>query len=156
MPDSDGFDLSEFLPYLLNRAAEEAAIGFSRVYKARYGMLRTEWRVLAHLGRRGAMTASEISAAAGVHKTKISRAVRALETRRFLTRQSAEDDRRRELLSLTAAGQAAYVDLTESALAYDRNLAGQFSPEEEATLRICLRRLAKLGPDVQPSGRERS
>ena len=60
MTGKDDFDLQYFLPYLLNQAAEEASIAFQKVYKSRYGMLRTEWRVLFHLGRYGAMTATDI------------------------------------------------------------------------------------------------
>jgi hypothetical protein len=46
MADPDDFDLQLFLPYLLNQAAEDSSLSFQRVYKDRYGMLRTEWRVL--------------------------------------------------------------------------------------------------------------
>jgi DNA-binding MarR family transcriptional regulator len=52
-------------------------------------MLRTEWRVLFHLGRYGAMSAREISRRAGIHKTKVSRAVAALERKRFLERRDS-------------------------------------------------------------------
>ena len=112
MPQGPDFDLADFVPYLLNQAAEEASLGFQRVYKDRYGMLRTEWRVLFHLGRYGAMTATAIGRLAKVHKTKVSRAVQALEARRFLRREACEDDRRAERLSLTASGRAAFEDLS--------------------------------------------
>ena len=48
---SDIFELSAFTPYLLNQAAEAQSDVFSRNYRDLYGMLRTEWRVLFHLGR---------------------------------------------------------------------------------------------------------
>ncbi|MBM9596245.1 MarR family winged helix-turn-helix transcriptional regulator [Roseitranquillus sediminis] len=143
MTEAD-FELRDFLPFLLNQAAEEVSLGFAQVYKARYGMLRTEWRVLAHLGSRGPMTASDIAASAKVHKTKISRAVSALETRRFLSRTTVETDRRRELLRLTDMGKAAFDDLVATARAYDRDVARQFTTEEQAVLRRCLARLAGL------------
>ncbi|NDH26495.1 MAG: MarR family transcriptional regulator, partial [Rhodobacteraceae bacterium] len=44
------FDIRQFIPYLLNQAAEESSLAFQRIYKDRYGMLRGEWRVLFHLG----------------------------------------------------------------------------------------------------------
>ena len=53
-------ELSHFLPYLLNQAAEVVSQDFQPNYKNRYGMLRTEWRVLFHLGRLGEMTATQI------------------------------------------------------------------------------------------------
>jgi len=69
MADSDDFDLQLFLPYPLNQAAEDSSLSFQRVYKDRYGMLRTEWRVLFHLGIFGQMTARDISVRAKIHKT---------------------------------------------------------------------------------------
>lgn len=104
MQKKDDFDLQDFLPYLLNLAAEESSRAFQQVYKDRYGMLRTEWRVLFHLGRYGEMTAKDIGTRARIHKTKISRAVRKLEQRRYLKRVTDDRDRRSEFLSLTPAG----------------------------------------------------
>lgn len=141
---SDDFDLQDFLPYLLNRAAEQASQGFQAIYKARYGMLRTEWRVLFHLGRYGDMTARQICDRAALHKTKVSRAVKSLETRRFLTRQTNLADRRHEALSLTHFGQAAYRDLSQAAQDFNAQLAREFAKDDLAVLRHSLRRLAQI------------
>ena len=141
---TEEFDMRDFLPYLLNQAAEASSLAFQRVYKDRYGMLRTEWRVLFHLGCYGAMTAKEINIRSRTHKTKISRAVKALEERRFLTRKVLENDRRQELLELTKAGQAVCAELRVIAQKYDEALAAQFTQEEQEVLRSCLRRLAKF------------
>ncbi|MGL5011634.1 MAG: MarR family winged helix-turn-helix transcriptional regulator [Paracoccaceae bacterium] len=138
------FDLRDFLPYLLAMAAEEASLAFQSYYKARYGMLRTEWRVLFHLGRYGEMTAKEICDRARIHKTKVSRAVAKLEDRRFLKRTEVATDRRHALLRLTPLGLAAYKDLSNAAQEYDRTLAGELSADEQAILRKCLNHIAKL------------
>jgi DNA-binding MarR family transcriptional regulator len=140
----DDFDLEAFLPYALNRAAESAGRGFQAIYKARYGMLRTEWRVLAHLGRFGELTARDICIRADLHKTKVSRAVKALEARRFLTRRTAESDRRHEILSLSGAGEAAYRHLAAEAMAFDAALARVLPAEDLAALRRALPTLAAL------------
>lgn len=145
MPQKTAFDLQNFLPYLLNQAAEESSLAFQQVYKDRYGMLRTEWRVLFHLGLYGRLTAKEIGARSKMHKTKISRAVQRLEDRRFLTRAPDEADRRQEYLDLTAQGQAAYRDLHSVAQTYDAALADSLSIEEEQILRSALRKLARMG-----------
>lgn len=144
MTKKDDFDLQGFLPYLLNQAAEESSLAFQKVYKERYGMLRTEWRVLFHLGIYGEMTAKEIGVRAKIHKTKISRAVRRLEQRRFLTRTRDDSDRRSEWLRLTSQGQAAYGDLQGVAKAYDANLVAHFSTAEAEKLRAMLRHLAGM------------
>ena len=140
----DDFDLANFLPFLLNQAAEESSLAFQNVYKNRYGMLRTEWRVLFHLGMYGRLTAKEIGQRAMIHKTKISRAVQRLEKRRFLTRTRDETDRRSEHLQLTPAGEAAYRDLRKVARDYDAKLARHFTSGEVALLRTMLRQLAHL------------
>jgi len=138
----DSFDLSDFLPYLLNQAAEASGQEFQTIYKGRYGMLRTEWRVLFHLGNYGRMTAKEIGERAVIHKTKVSRAVQKLAARRFITRERHAADRRFEYLDLTTAGRAAYRDLHEVARQYDARLTSGFSAEETVLLRDMLKRLA--------------
>jgi DNA-binding MarR family transcriptional regulator len=140
------FDLQDFLPFLLNQAAEESSLAFQQVYKNRYGMLRTEWRVLFHLGVYGRMTATEIGERARIHKTKISRAVQRMGERRYLTRTRDDADRRSEHLQLTPAGEAVYRDLRGVAETYDRRLSAEFTRGENAILRVMLRRLAQMGP----------
>jgi DNA-binding MarR family transcriptional regulator len=142
MLQKDDFNLQNFLPYLLNQAAEESSLAFQQVYKGRYGMLRTEWRVLFHLGVIGQMSAKEISERARIHKTKISRAVQKLADRRFLTRTPDNRDRRSERLELTPAGQSAYRDLRSVAQAHDAKMAARFTKGEAALLRMMLKRLA--------------
>lgn len=137
------FELEQFLPYLLNQAAEASSLEFQQVYKDRYGMLRNEWRVLFHLGMYGQLTASEISFRAGLHKTKISRAVSKLEARRFLSRDRDVEDRRVEHLKLTANGRSAYIDLCAVAQRYDAALLEGFSTEDALTLKTLLRTLAQ-------------
>ena len=138
------FELEHFLPYLLTQAAETSSIVFQQVYKDRYGMLRTEWRVLFHLGLYGSMTASEIGARAKTHKTKISRAVHGLVSRRFVSRERDENDRRVEHLTLTASGQAAYVELRGIAEKYEAALMTSLTAEESKVLRRALVKLAEM------------
>ncbi|MDJ0931115.1 MarR family winged helix-turn-helix transcriptional regulator, partial [Breoghania sp.] len=57
-----------------------------------------------------------------MHKTKISRAVGALEARRYLTRTELENDHRLERLELTAADRKAYEDLSAHAREHDADL----------------------------------
>lgn len=142
----DDFDLQQFLPYLLNQAAEASSLEFQQIYKNRYGMLRTEWRVLFHLGLYGQLTASEIGQRARMHKTKISRAVQRLSDRRFVTRSRDAADRRVEHLSLTRQGRAAYDDLRAVARRYDAALMASLDPAEAAVLRRALRKLSEAGP----------
>ncbi|WP_348656964.1 MarR family transcriptional regulator [uncultured Sulfitobacter sp.] len=140
----DDFQLQYFLPYLLNQAAEASSLEFQQIYKSRYGMLRTEWRVLFHLGLYGQLTASEIGQRARMHKTKISRAVHRLTERRFVTRTRDDGDRRVEHLALTRRGQAAYDDLRAVAQRYNAALMDTLDPAEAAVLRRALLKLSDV------------
>lgn len=138
------FDLKDFTPYLLNLAAETSSAGFQAYYKDRYGMLRTEWRVLFHLGRYGPLTAKDICERARIHKTKVSRAVSALEGKRFLARKEQTEDRRLETLRLTDQGQRVYQDLYKEAARFDDEMMSRFTFQERDILRKCLTKIAKL------------
>ncbi len=132
------------MPYLLAQAADMTSHAFQKTYKAKYGMLRTEWRVVFHLGRYGQMTAKDICNRARLHKTKVSRAVHALESKKFLTRKTMPHDRRHEMLALTNTGQKVFDDLYEEAQHFDANLMASFSEEERQMIRGVLIRLAKF------------
>jgi DNA-binding MarR family transcriptional regulator len=132
------FDLARFLPYLLNQAAEATGQGFQSVYRARHGFSRTQWRVLANLGKFGAMTAAEICKASHMEKTKVSRAVAAMEAGGLLSRAPDAADRRAEFLSLTARGQEVYAELGQEALVYDAALRETLGPQATAALERAL------------------
>lgn len=126
-------NLAEFLPYLLFRAAEQTSRDFQKRYQARFGMLRTEWRVLFHLGM-GLQSAKQICDFAGLHKTKVSRAVQALEDKRFLKRTPNPKDRRSEYLELTKAGQSALAELTQDASLYAQGFVDILGTDRHAQL----------------------
>jgi len=141
MSAPDPEQLSDFLPYLLFQAAELTSGDFQHHYQSRYGMLRTEWRVLFHLGNFGDQTAKQVCERASLHKTKVSRAVRALEKKRFLTRQTIENDRRSELLVLTKQGRTAFNDLRRTAHAYDQSYTSLLGAEDQKRLVATLQKL---------------
>ncbi|WP_284165146.1 MarR family winged helix-turn-helix transcriptional regulator [Frigidibacter sp. SD6-1] len=145
MTDSH-FDLDLFLPYLLNQAAEAVSREFQAIYRERHGMTRTQWRVMANLGRFGAMTARDICAASHEEKTRVSRAVAALEVAGFLARLPSDRDGRAEILSLTAKGLAVFADLGQQALSYDAGLRAQLGAADADALHDLLLRLRALVP----------
>ena len=141
------FDLETFLPDLLNQAAEATSKSFQASYKAAYGMTRTQWRVLANLGKFGAMTARDICTISHIEKTKVSRSVAALESDGLLTRSPSPTDRRAEILALTAQGLAVFHDLGQQAIAYDRALRASLGVDLAQKLDAVLRELIMHGGD---------
>ena len=134
-------DLEHFLPYRLDILAESVSRSLSRIYKDKYGLGVPEWRVLAHLGQYAPITAKAIGLHSRMHKTKVSRAVAALEELGLLARSGSAEDRREELLSLTAKGKAAYEDLAPKAADFARHLLDDLSATERRVLEHSIDRL---------------
>ena len=138
MRDSDTFDLREFTPYLLNLAAEQSSLDFQPFYKNRYGMLRTEWRVLFHLGRYGPQTARDVCARARLHKTKVSRAVAAHRAQRNKNRKKEPADPRPKTQKQTQPGQK--TNSAVAALGAKRFLDRKENPEDRRQETLSLTR----------------
>ena len=69
--------LEQFLPYRLNRIASAVSQDFRSIYGPNHDLTIPEWRVLATLGQFEELSAKEIGRHSSMHKTKVSRAVRA-------------------------------------------------------------------------------
>jgi len=151
MGEGGDFDLQDFLPYLLNQAAEATSRGFQMTYRARYGLTRTQWRVMANLGRFGAMTARDICRISHIEKTKVSRAVAGLEGEGLLTRATSPDDRRAENLSLTETGRAVFAEIGQQAMDFDAELRTRLGPEVAARIDAILREIIALQSDHAPA-----
>jgi DNA-binding MarR family transcriptional regulator len=151
MAEGGDFDLQDFLPYLLNQAAEATSRGFQASYRARYGLTRTQWRVMANLGRFGAMTARDICRLSHIEKTKVSRAVAGLEGAGLLTRATSPDDRRAENLSLTEGGRAVFAEIGQQAQDFDTDLRTRLGPEVAARIDAILREIIALQSDSTPA-----
>ena len=139
--DPDQFDLEKFVPFELHQASESLSQSFAKIYRDGYGMTRTEWRVFAHLGQNRAMTATQIGAAAKLHKTKVSRAVYSLEQRKWLTRSDNQKDRRVRTLRLTTLGNSVFKKLSKEALNFNLRLKQQLGAETFENALTLLRRI---------------
>ena len=137
-------ELEAFLPYRLMRLADAVSRSFAETYHDRHGLTRPEWRVFATLGQYGTMTATAIGAHSAMHKTKVSRAVAALEKRKWLERETDPADRRIERLTLTKAGRGAYGDMVPVALEFERWLSKAMGAARFADLDYGLERLDKF------------
>ncbi len=104
--------------------------------------------MLANLGKFGSMTARDICTISHIEKTKVSRAVAALEAEGLLSRSISPQDRRAEILCLTERGRVVFADLGQRAIDYDRSLRAKIGPEIAAQLDDLLRRIIAEGnPD---------
>lgn len=136
--------LKGYLPYRLNRMAELTSENTQAIYRRRHELTRPEWRVLVNLAEAPSLTASELCARVPAHKTKVSRALAALEDRGWVARQSDPQDRRVAHASLTPKGRRAFNRIRPEMEAATEALLAPLSPEERQKLDEGLKVLERL------------
>lgn len=136
--------LQNYLPYRLNFLAEVTSDSTREIYRRKYGMTRPEWRVLVNLAEAPSLTATELCARVPAHKTKISRALSALETRGWVARQTDKADRRLSHAMLTLKGKRAFDRLRPEMEAATERLLAPLSAQERQQLDAGLAVLERL------------
>lgn len=133
--------LEHFLPYRLsvlsNRISRAIAARYARAFK----LTIPEWRIIAVLGRRPGLTATEIAEATEMDKVAVSRAVARLMHARRVAAAPDRDDARRQLLTLTREGETLHARIAPIALASERRLLSALDPRERAQLHALIDRL---------------
>ena len=145
-------DLENFLPYRLHRIAGVLSSRTRDIYRLKHKLTVPEWRALATLGQFGRLTASDIGAHSDMHKTKVSRAVAALEERRWLVRETNEADRREAFLTLTRQGRRAYEEIVPDLIGFEDRLKKELGAAAAGQLLSALARLEAVLLDAGRKG----
>lgn len=135
--------LEAFLPHRLDVLNEIVIQAMTALIARRQDLALPEWRVLATLGRARGITAKDISVAARMHKTKVSRAVAALEEKGLVSRQLNRADLREAFLSLTPKGRKAHMELTPLVLRFSRRLTETLAHDEQLALDAIMTRVSE-------------
>ncbi len=143
-------ELEAFLPYRLMRIAAALSARTQATYRQHFDLTVPAWRVLVSLAAEGGLTARELGRRTAMHKTKVSRAVRALEDRRWLGRATNPVNRREEFLSLTALGRRSYEEVVPSVERFERQLRGQLSGDGARLLEAIDELERALAHDTSP------
>lgn len=133
--------LERFLPYRLSILSNRVSRAIAARYARAFSLTIPEWRVIAVLGRSPGLSASEVAEATEMDKVAVSRAVARLVRARRLTVKIDADDARRQLLWLSAQGEALYERIAPMALEEERKLISALTPGERATLDTLLDKL---------------
>lgn len=143
--------LDDFVPYRLAVAADAVSKGLAAVYAGRFGITIPEWRIIANLGERGALTAGDAARYSSLDKVQVSRAVQRLVARRLVSRKQGREDRRQVRLALTAEGVRMLRDIAALALAWERDLLAPLPVDQRrnvmATLALITERARKAAAD---------
>lgn len=118
----------------------------AKVYREHYGLSVPEFCVLSILGDKQGIgcTSSAIVEASAMDKTKVSRAVSALDRRGWVTRMRTDSDRRFEHLALTEAGHSAFCSLMPKVQEAEEALLSRLELEERNALRTALKALDRV------------
>lgn len=127
-------NLQLYLPYRFSVLSEVVAQGLARQYLGRFDIAIPEWRVLATLGAFSPLTAKAIGQHSRMHKTKVSRAVTALEQRGLVRGEVSAHDRREINLWLSEEGRALYNQIIPLAHAYQADVVAGIDPKDLETM----------------------
>lgn len=136
-------DLNQFLPYRLNRLADQISQSLAELYAERYQLNVAQWRVLAWLSHCDDLTAKKVCAYTNMDKARVSRAIQALEERGLISRTPSPKDQRLHDLHLTEAGQALLAELVPEAQAWEAELVATLSAGEYRDLLNVMRKLER-------------
>jgi DNA-binding MarR family transcriptional regulator len=162
-PQPDSIDLERFLPYRLSVLSNVVSTAIADAYRRRFGLSVPEWRVIAVLTRHPGISAAEVAGHTRMDAVAVSRAVSRLLRAGRLRRSVSPNDRRRSVLSVSAAGTAVYREVAPLALRFERELLEGLSVAQRAALDRALgtlmERAQALAGTLQPdpaSARRRS
>jgi len=135
----------------------EAIRSFNRFFTRQIGVLRegllhtsyslTEARVLFELGRRGSLTATDLSGELGLDPGYLSRILSGLEKRGVLEKARSETDGRRRLLSLTSEGEEGFSLLDARSREEVSEMLGELSEGDQHRLLEAMRTIEGILTD---------
>ncbi len=133
----------------LTRVAKVASRAFDDALAAGGGSLPV-WLVLLSLKTRRLTNQRELADAVGIQEATLSHHLRGMVEAGLVTRDRDPANRRIHQVRLTDAGEAAFLRLRDTAVAFDRRLRTGLSDEDTGTLSRLLGRLEDNVRGEQP------
>lgn len=139
--DGPALDLGTYVPGLLTHLANKLGRGATTLYRRRFGVAVTEWRILSLLALEPGVPASRICQVIGFDKAPVSRSLAGMEARGLVTIRPDAADGRRRAIRLTPAGRALHDRIIVAALEREDRLLACLEEDERKTLIALLNRL---------------
>jgi DNA-binding MarR family transcriptional regulator len=141
-------DHDELVSALLHNLSTRLTSGASMLYRHRFGLGMTEWRMMALLAKEPWITPQRICQVIGMDKAAVSRTMRVLERRSLVAIRPHNTRTRSVELALTDTGVALHNRIVVISLERERRLVSSLSDAETASLVEMLRRLHRAVPKV--------
>ena len=134
--------------------AREAVMSHFRPILSDHDVTEQQWRVLRTLSEAGLLDATEVAEKAFILAPSLTRMLRALEERGFITRHKDKADGRRVLLRLEPVGQAIIDEVMPDSRRVYADIDARFGPQRVDALLDMLEELAALKLDGKGGGEE--
>ena len=149
-----GSSLTGNAGYLLSRVGTAIQSGFKDVL-SRWQLRPQQFAILTALRAAGSASQQELCQALGIDSGNMVELVDGLEALGYAQRRRDPRDRRRYLLAMTEAGQAAFADMTKAADEYTSGFLAPLDQAEQAALADALTKLYVTTPEgrrLPPAG----
>jgi len=132
---SKTLDLDGYIPCQLATLSHSISRSVAAVFDEWFAISMPEWKVMAIVADEPGISAVEVAKRARMDTVAVSRAVTKLIDSGRLEREFGDADRRRSMLSLSAAGAGLYEQIAPLAINLEAELLDGLSGEETALLK---------------------
>ena len=134
-------DLSEHLPYLINRVGSALVARFSADALAGAHLSIASWRVLAVLSNNGGLRQTDLAEMTSIDASTLSRLITRLVRDGLVERARSKTDNREVAVALRAKARRAMTKLVPVAAGLQREATRNLSRRDLATLKRVLRKM---------------
>lgn len=134
-------DTEQHVPYFFTFISNKLSNNASALYRSRFNIGITEWRVMSVLASKPDIHANQIAAFLGTDKAAISRSLKRLEELKWIKPSPTQIDRRSRTIRLSSAGFTVHDEIIELALQREKKVLSVLSPEDQKTFIRILKRI---------------
>ncbi|KAA3641217.1 MAG: MarR family transcriptional regulator [Proteobacteria bacterium] len=137
-------DFKHFIPYQLSALSLKISKGLAQHYHSRFGISVSEWRVLVILNSHPNITAKTIAEHTQMDKVRISRTLKTLARKSYISQTPHPEDARAVNNRLSPEGQTLMQAVIPDAIKYEQFLLGQLSEKERQQLRHLIAKFNRI------------
>ena len=134
-------DLSEHLPYLINRVGSALVARFSADGLARARLSIASWRVLAVLSNNGGLRQTDLAEMTSIDASTLSRLITRLVRDGLVKRTRSKSDSREVAVALTRKAKTLMAKLVPIAMGLQNSATQKLAKQDLATLKRVLRKM---------------
>jgi len=142
--------LNQFVPYRMVNIAKRISDSCAEIYMDDFSITIAEWRILARLGEDDRQNSRDIGEITFMDKSKVSRAVKLLDSKGYLVKEKDPNDNRVTYLSLSDSGRELYHQIAPRALEWEGKLISCLDIAEYRDLMRILEKLDRQLDEMQP------